>query len=528
MVLAKLLFTTINLKARRFARAVALCCAFSTGAYAQTTITAGSDLWSTVSGGNQSMQDFSETPIPGNFFGDGSEPFTGVIEFQGLRLNDNPGLRPLNDIDLGLTDTIVHRLENAVLDGDGSSATVPIEIIALSLVAVEPITVITNGVESLWTVEAQLPLTDTPQGTMTITQTNSNGGTFSSSLPVSANLFFVNVANSNLMRSLEDGAQLDFSVTGQPWLFDAGDCDSLGLATGATLITGATVLPTSDNFFPGRTIIPETGVCKWVMTLEEAMLARHGVFPARLAGGDDADDDGVRDDCDNCPNTANPLQEDADGDCLGDACDNCPNISNYTQTDSDQDNVGDPCDNCPNDANTDQADQDSDDWGDECDNCPTQANADQLDGDEDGVGDECDNCIDIANSSQADSNFNAVGDACDVGDDDNDQIPNDQDNCPNVANADQQDSDGDGVGSVCDNCPNDDNPDQADADGDGVGDACDDTDGTEPDDMDSTSGGSSGGSSSPCGSFGFVMLSILSLGLGFMRLRSGTSRGRLS
>lgn len=41
-------------------------------------------------------------------------------------------------------------------------------------------------------------------------------------------------------------------------------------------------------------------------------------------GGDDADGDGVTDDDDNCPNTANPGQEDDDGDGVGDACDADP------------------------------------------------------------------------------------------------------------------------------------------------------------------------------------------------------------
>ena len=38
----------------------------------------------------------------------------------------------------------------------------------------------------------------------------------------------------------------------------------------------------------------------------------------------DADNDGVGDDCDNCPVDPNPLQEDADFDGLGDDCDVCP------------------------------------------------------------------------------------------------------------------------------------------------------------------------------------------------------------
>ncbi|HUE90026.1 MAG TPA: thrombospondin type 3 repeat-containing protein [Vicinamibacterales bacterium] len=103
----------------------------------------------------------------------------------------------------------------------------------------------------------------------------------------------------------------------------------------------------------------------------------------------DNDGDGVCDDVDNCPNTANPDQADADGDGVGDACDNCV--------------AG---------ANPDQADTDGDGVGDACDNCKTTPNANQADGDNDGVGDACDNCPTTANPLQTDTNGNGIGDAC--------------------------------------------------------------------------------------------------------------------
>jgi hypothetical protein len=57
----------------------------------------------------------------------------------------------------------------------------------------------------------------------------------------------------------------------------------------------------------------------------------------------DMDQDGVMDDQDNCPNTANPGQEDTDGDGVGDACDNCPMLDNADQSDCDGDQMGDAC-----------------------------------------------------------------------------------------------------------------------------------------------------------------------------------------
>lgn len=81
----------------------------------------------------------------------------------------------------------------------------------------------------------------------------------------------------------------------------------------------------------------------------------------------DTDGDGVTDDVDNCPATANPDQADADGDGVGDVCDNCVATANSYQEDYDGDGVGDVCDNCPSNANTDQLDRDNDGVGDVCD-----------------------------------------------------------------------------------------------------------------------------------------------------------------
>jgi predicted extracellular nuclease len=67
----------------------------------------------------------------------------------------------------------------------------------------------------------------------------------------------------------------------------------------------------------------------------------------------------------------------------------------FVMTDFDADGVADDQDNCPRTANPDQADQDGDGVGDACDNC-AQPNPDQADGDADGVGDACDVCAGTA------------------------------------------------------------------------------------------------------------------------------------
>ena len=103
------------------------------------------------------------------------------------------------------------------------------------------------------------------------------------------------------------------------------------------------------------------------------------------AGVQDADEDTIPDEQDNCPDDANVDQADFDEDGVGDVCDNCPDDANANQADGDGDLVGTICDNCPDDANADQADSDGDGNGDACDLCPGED--DNFDGDENGVPD---------------------------------------------------------------------------------------------------------------------------------------------
>ena len=229
----------------------------------------------------------------------------------------------------------------------------------------------------------------------------------------------------------------------------------------------------------------------------------------------DIDHDGVINESDNCPNTANADQSDIDTDGIGDVCDedidndtirnssdNCPYASNFDQNDSDSDGMGDACDPFPYDE---ENDIDNDGVGADTDNCPSIANSDQSDIDSDGIGDVCDtdidgdtvsnendNCPYTSNFDQNDSDSDWMGDVCDPfpydqeNDIDNDGIGADTDNCPYVANSDQSDIDTDGIGDVCDtdmdgdtinnnidNCIAIANTNQANRDRDPFGDVCD-------------------------------------------------------
>lgn len=106
--------------------------------------------------------------------------------------------------------------------------------------------------------------------------------------------------------------------------------------------------------------------------------------------GEDTDNDGVHNACDNCPQAHNATQQDTDGDGLGNGCDNCIIINNAGQADLDSDGRGDPCDNCVSTFNPFQDDFDVDSIGDACDNCYFDANPGQHDLDADFEGDICD------------------------------------------------------------------------------------------------------------------------------------------
>lgn len=100
----------------------------------------------------------------------------------------------------------------------------------------------------------------------------------------------------------------------------------------------------------------------------------------------DADQDGIEDLCDVCPETSDPEQTDTDLDGLGDACDPHPTDPG---NDVDRDGLGAASDPCPLDP-TNDADGDSLCGG--IDNCGLVFNPDQMDTDLDGFGDACDPC----------------------------------------------------------------------------------------------------------------------------------------
>jgi outer membrane protein OmpA-like peptidoglycan-associated protein len=183
----------------------------------------------------------------------------------------------------------------------------------------------------------------------------------------------------------------------------------------------------------------------------------------------DADNDGVSDSRDKCPNTpANvavgkdgcPLDKDSDG--VADYIDACPDIAGIEVLngcpDKDGDGITDKDDDCP-DVKGLQAfkgcpDKDNDGVADKDDRCPEVAGIVVLkgcpDSDKDGVADIDDKCINTKVGYKVD----ATG--CTM-DNDKDGLVNEEDDCPDKAGVlalkGCPDSDGDGVADNLDRCP---------------------------------------------------------------------------
>ncbi len=252
-------------------------------ASASGPINPGDDIWGTPCGGGAYV-DFSANPIPAGFFAPGSDPFSGQI-----MLGGDPSQIIIPQTPLSGLDTIVRRGGTSAAFACGSSETVSIEIIALSLVSCSPVQVTFGGANpQLWDLRVCLDGNPQTPGSMTINHECQNGGSYTSSLPVNAQLTFtepagggpaamphsLNMGSSGWWSHFDPGLGLDRLNPGVP---------ILDLCTGAAW--NSINLPVSD-FFPGLWSFdcidclggPGTFE-KPRLTPEQALLAAHGVYP---------------------------------------------------------------------------------------------------------------------------------------------------------------------------------------------------------------------------------------------------------
>lgn len=184
----------------------------------------------------------------------------------------------------------------------------------------------------------------------------------------------------------------------------------------------------------------------------------------------DADEDGVPDELDLCPNEKGSAKHmgcpDSDEDGIPNHKDKCPEMAGPESTmgcpDSDMDGVPDNEDECPNlkglkeYKGCPEPDRDGDGVLDKDDQCPDQAGLSGMggcpDSDGDGVADKDDKCPDAAGPKDKNGCPETFKDS------DGDGVDDKMDECPYAAGLKQfngcPDSDGDGVQDKFDSCPN--------------------------------------------------------------------------
>jgi len=168
--------------------AVVLAALIACPAFAGQVLTQGADLWETATGFSYSS--FASEPIPAGFFCEGSKPFTGIVSLRGRPLATEPAGA------LGNIDTIVRRLDDAVLDDKGQAAT-HIQLMALSLASVKPIDTGCGLYDVTASLAGRQPIT-----TMKIRKTSQGGGSYIAPLELNVKLVFTPVSGKGERREL--------------------------------------------------------------------------------------------------------------------------------------------------------------------------------------------------------------------------------------------------------------------------------------------------------------------------------------
>jgi hypothetical protein len=156
----------------------------------------GDDCWRTTCG--MTEYSFEKNPVPADFFAGAiqtSKPWDGTIRFRG-RGSPNG-------------DTTISRMQAMLVRNAGDQALTPIQLTDLDLVSCEPISVDLHNPDqlTLWDVEVTLSPQPVPQGSMELTKTHPNGGTFEASFRVQPLFRFINQANPSDVRVLDLAAE---------------------------------------------------------------------------------------------------------------------------------------------------------------------------------------------------------------------------------------------------------------------------------------------------------------------------------
>ncbi|MEM7227904.1 MAG: DapH/DapD/GlmU-related protein [Planctomycetota bacterium] len=136
--------------------------------------------------GSELYESFAQVnlDLPAEFFGPGSLPFNGVVNFQGVPIGTSGAFV------LGTTDTVITRLDYMELPDLGSTDIVPVEMVELNLQSTAPINVGTSN----WLVSMGLSA-DPSEGQMQVTKDFPDGGAYEGQILVKPIFTFINTAN---------------------------------------------------------------------------------------------------------------------------------------------------------------------------------------------------------------------------------------------------------------------------------------------------------------------------------------------
>jgi hypothetical protein len=209
---------------------------------AAPVIQRGIDVFTTV-GDGRTFYDFSQNPVPAGFFCERSKAFTGRVALKGLPLaTQTPG-------QLRGADTVVERLDNAVLDDKGVGMT-RTQFRALSLVSSAPIKTACGAFHVYVSLGGKQRVT-----TMSILRTQEGGGTFIAPLAVDVRMTFIPVKPAKKgTKKLEIKGSITFPAISLPWSLAADKARGTGAVVVDTNgdLTPDTLLPGTSNFRPGQ------------------------------------------------------------------------------------------------------------------------------------------------------------------------------------------------------------------------------------------------------------------------------------
>ena len=243
-------------------------------------VVAGNDEFETTANG-ESQHDFAGSPIPADFFGAGSQPFTGTVTLEGVPLNP-----AVSD-----TDTIIQRHQTVTGPGGQTQLTMT----ALSLKGTAPITVtFANGSTQSWDVKVGLSIFKSSTGLMTI-----NSSSFDSTLKVWPRFTFTRGTTTKVLDTGSDSGMTTSSTAASQTAVDFNDGGGIVVDDPAPLpapcktavartegFASATTSAAATSSCPPLTLTatspwwpcPPTGFCKPPLT-EAERWARHNASP---------------------------------------------------------------------------------------------------------------------------------------------------------------------------------------------------------------------------------------------------------